>query len=248
MKKVVVFVFSLLCLSQAWAQQTDSAKTKKSKKDWSKVSLANRPKDHFLFQVGYGTWTKAPDTLQTKGVPLSYNFYLMLDFPFKTDPRWSVGLGAGVAFDNKGFENTEIDVSGKKADKLGFYNVKDTLHFKKYKLVNSFLEAPVELRYSSNPEQNLKSWKMALGVKVGTMLGAGTRGKTLVNSAGNTVNAYVQKERAKRYFNTTRLSVMGRVGYGIVSVYAAYQINSFIKEGFGPDVRPLQIGITISGL
>mgnify|MGYP003529891285 FL=1 len=85
-------------------------------------------------------------------------------------------------------------------------------------------------------------------MKVGTLIGAGTRGKTLVNKSGNTVNSYVLKERSKRYFNSTRLSITGRVGYGAFSLYASYQINAFIKEGTGPDIRPLQVGLTISGL
>lgn len=247
MKKVVLLAFSLFVLLAANAQ--DSAQlTKKPKKDWSKTGIANRPKDHFLIQVGYNSWTKRPDSIKTGGLPLSINFYFMMDFPFKTDPRWSAAVGAGLGFDNQGFKTTSIDIAGQRADRLGFYNVADTNHFKKYKLVSTYLEAPVELRFSSNPENNMKSWKGALGVKVGTLLSAQTRGKTLVNKSGATLNNYIEKEKSKRYFNGTRLSVMGRFGYGIVSIYGAYQINPFIKEGAGPDVRPFQVGITVSGL
>lgn len=247
MKKVALLFLSFFVLLQAWSQ--DSLKTtKKTKKDWSKVTVAYRPKDHLLMQIGYNMWTNTPDTIQSKGVPLSYNFYLMFDFPFKTDPRFSVAIGAGAGFDNKGFEKTYIDISGKENNRLTFTDVSDTNHFKKYKIVHSFLEAPLELRFFSNPEQNLRSWKGAVGLKVGTLLGAGTRGKELQNKNGGTVNDYVLKERAKRFFNSTRFAVTGRFGYGIVSVYASYQVNAFMKEGLGPSVRPLQIGLTISGL
>lgn len=247
MKNVLVLFFLLLCATGILAQDTATT-VKKTKKEWSKVSLANRPKDHFLIQLGYGSWTKKPDSLNTTGIPLSYNFYFMMDFPFKTNPQYSVAVGAGIGTDNQGFDKTYIDITGSRADKLGFINVADTNHFKKYKIITTYLEAPIELRFTSNPLSSLNSWKGAIGVKVGTLIGAGTRGKTLVNKSGNTVNAYVLKERSKRYLNSTRLSIMGRVGYGIVSVYASYQINSFIKEGTGPDVRPFQVGITISGL
>ena len=80
------------------------------------------------------------------------------------------------------------------------------------------------------------------------MVGAHTRGKDFVNKNGATLNAYVLKEKTTKYFNTTRLSVTGRIGWGIVSLYATYQVNPFIKEGFGPDVRPLQFGVMLSGL
>jgi len=247
MKKVVILLLSILALSEIQAQDT-LAKAKKTKKDWSKVSLAYRPKDHLLMQIGYNHWTNEPDSIQDHGLPLSYNFYLLFDFPFKGNPRFSVALGAGVGFDNKGFEYTYIDITGMKGNRLSFMNVKDTNHFKKYKMVNSYLEVPIELRFTSNPEKNMKSWKGAIGFKVGTMVGAGTRGKEFQNKANTTINDYVSKERAKRFFNTTRLCVMGRFGYGIVSIYASYNVNEFIKQGFGPDVRPLQVGLTISGL
>lgn len=160
----------------------------------------------------------------------------------------SVALGAGVGVDNQKFSKTYIDISGQKADKLSFIDVSDTNYFKKYKLTTTYLEAPVELRFSSDPEHNLKSWKAAIGVKVGTLISATTRGKTLVNSNGGTVNAYTMKEKATRYFNKTRLSVTGRIGWGIASIYASYQVNAFIREGSGPDIRPFQIGLTLSGL
>lgn len=247
MKQALFFCATLLILTSVQAQ--DSTATKKNgKKDWSRVSLANRPKDHFLLQLGYDTWTKKPDSLMTSGLQRSFNMYLMFDFPFKTDPRISVGIGAGVGTDNQYFEKTYIDITGSLGDHLSFKDRSDTTHFKKYKLSITYLEAPLELRFTADPVHPNKSFKMALGVKVGTLVSAKTKGKTLQNSSGNTLRAFVYKERDKRYFNGTRLSGTARIGYGIFSLFASYQLNTFIKEGYGPDVRPLVIGLTISGL
>ena len=246
MKNVVIFF--LLALSMTSAQAQDTSKVKKTKKDWSKVSLANLPKDHFLIQFGYGPWTQIPDSINTKGLPFSFNFYFMFAFPFKGNPRFSAAIGGGVGTDDQYFDKTYVDVSGQNSNRLTFTDVSDTVHFKKTKLKTTWLDAPIELRFSSNPERSMKSWKAALGFKVGYLIGAGTKSKELQNSNNNTINDYVLKERSKRYFNNTRLCVTGRVGFGIVSLYASYQVNTFVKNGFGPDVRPLQMGITISGL
>ncbi len=247
--KYVVSLFALILTFQlSQAQQDTSAAKKNAKKDWSKISVANRPKDHFLIQLGYMNWTKTPDSIATKGIARSFNMYFMLDFPFKTDPRISVALGAGIGSDNQYFNKTYIDISGSKADKLGFINKSDTNYFKKYKLNTTYLEAPLELRFTKNPETPNKSFKGAIGIKVGTLLSATTKGKNLLNKNGNTVNGFTEKEKAKRYFNGTRFTAVGRVGYGIFSLYASYQLNAFIKEGYGPDIRPFQVGITISGL
>jgi len=189
-----------------------------------------------------------PDSVQTKGLSRGFNMYFMFDFPFKTNPQFSVGIGAGVSTSNIYFDKSYIDISGKNNAKLVIQDVSDTTHFKKFKMMNAFLEAPVELRYVADPAHPNKSWKAAIGAKIGTMISATTKGKTFQNSTGQTVNAYTQKEKSRRFFNTTRLSVTGRAGYGSLSLFASYQVNAFIKEGFGPDIRPYSIGITISGL
>ncbi len=248
MKKLLTLFFTVACVTAVMAQDSTVVAPKKKKKDWSKVSLGHRANDHFMLQLGYSGWAQRPDTINTSGLPRSFNVYFMFDFPFKSDPRFSIGIGAGLGTDNIFFKNTEIDISGKNANKLGFKNVADTNHFKKYKLATTYLEAPVELRFVANPENSNRSWKIAIGGKIGTMLSAETKGKTLQNRNGGTINGYTLKEKSKRYFNGTRLSATGRIGYGNWSLYGSYQLNTFIKEGFGPDVRPFQIGITLSGL
>jgi hypothetical protein len=80
------------------------------------------------------------------------------------------------------------------------------------------------------------------------MLSAMTKGKTLLSSNGGTINNYTEKIKSKRFFNSTRLAVTGRISKGIFGIYGQYQINNFVKDGAGPDIRPFQIGITISGL
>ena len=55
----------------------------------------NRANDHFMVQLGYDGWAPVPDTIHIKGFSHSVNVYIMLDFPFKTDPRFSVGIGVG---------------------------------------------------------------------------------------------------------------------------------------------------------
>lgn len=249
MKKFLTFFIALTSFSTLMAQDSTSTSVYglKKKKDWSKVSLSNRPNDHFMIQIGYNGWASS-ETFNTKGIPRSFNFYFMFDLPFKSDPRWSVGIGAGIGSDNKYFKNTEIDITGTSSDKLTFNDVSATDHFKKYKLLTTYLEAPVELRFVVNPENTNKSWKFAVGGKIGTLLSAGVKGKTLLNASGGTVNNYTLKEKSKRYFNSTRLSVGGRIGYGAIGLYGSYQVNAFIKDGYGPDIRPFQIGLVFSGL
>lgn len=219
-----------------------------AKKTFGKIDLSNRSNDHFMLQFGFDNWTGTSDTTRPKGFSRFFNAYVMLDKPFKTNPKFSVGLGVGLGSSNIFFSGTRVDLKSLSST-LPFTRVDSTDHFKKFKLTTVFLEAPVELRYSSNPENVNKSVKVALGVKVGTLLSAYTKGKTLENKNGTTLNNYIEKESSKRYINSTRLAVTARIGYGIFGIYGAYQITSFLKTGTGPtEIRPYSIGIYISGL
>lgn len=226
---------------------SDNKPAQKVKKDWSKVNM-NRSNDHFLLQFGIDSWAGKPDSIKPKSLSRSFAVYLMMDFPFKTNPHFSIALGLGVSSSNMYFKDTYIDISGKNSTALRFQNVKDTLRFKKFKLQTAFLEVPLEFRFTGNPENPNKSFKAAIGAKIGTMLSAGTKGKNLLNSSGGSVNAFTQKEKSKRFFNKTRFAVTGRIGYGSFSLFTVYQVNAYVKEGLGPNVRPYTIGITVSGL
>lgn len=217
------------------------------KNKYSQIDLSNRANDHFLFQLSYDGWSNKPDSINTKGFSRGFNAYLMFDFPFKTDPRFSVGIGAGVGTNNIYFDKTTAEVAGL-TPTLRFRNVADTNHFKKYKLATTYLEAPIELRFAANPANTNKSFKVALGAKFGLLVNSHNKGKELRNKNNNTLNNYIQKESSKKYFNGNRLVVTGRVGYGFIGVFGTYQINNFIKEGAGPNVHPYSIGLTISGL
>jgi len=131
---------------------------------------------------------------------------------------------------------------------IRFENLEDTNSFKKYKLATSYLEAPVELRFRSKPGDDRRSVKAAVGLKVGMLLNAHTKGKNLENKGGNTVNDYKVKEFSKKFFNKNRLAATARLGYGHFSLFGSYQITTLFKEGEGPAVRPLTVGLTLSGL
>jgi len=200
-----------------------------------------------MIQLGHLSWTGKPDSINTKGLPRSLNIYVLLNFPFKTNPRWSVALGPGIATDNMYFDEMTVGIKDNTPGVV-FDDVSDTAHFKKYKLSTAFLEAPVELRYRFNPNDDSRSVKLAIGAKIGTLLAAKVKGVELQNAADQTLNDYTLKEKSKRFFNKQRLSVTGRVGYGAFSLFASYSVTPLFREGLGPTIRPLTIGLTLSGL
>lgn len=210
------------------------------------VSLP-RSNDHFLIQIGRESWQGKPDSIQTGGFPRTFNMYFMLDYPFKTNAHWSSAIGVGIATDNMFFKKTRIGINENVA-RVPFQDVSDTNHFKKYKLATAYLEAPIELRWRSNPDYDGKSLKVALGAKVGVLVNAHTKGKKLENKSGTTLGDFTEKINSKNFFNKNRISVTGRVGLGHFSIFTSYALTPLFKEGVASTIRPLTIGLTISGL
>lgn len=226
-------------------------KTAEKKENNTSSNPNNRPKDHLLLQLGTVQWLNRPDTISTGGFSRSFSAYLMLDLAFKTDPRFSVGIGAGIGSDHVFFDkNAGRDLIINRPGGFQFNKNEGAaanIRYKSMKLHTAYLEAPVELRFMQRPDQPGKSFKAAIGMKVGTMISAveKTRFERDEEGAGN----YTMKIKDRRNFNNLRLAAMARVGYGPISVFVQYQLNELIKQGQGPaDIRPLLVGITLSGL
>ncbi|CAN5248983.1 hypothetical protein BH11BAC6_BH11BAC6_16490 [soil metagenome] len=246
MKKILLAVISIGVFTIANAQTTEV----KPKHDWSKLDLSNRANDHFMIQLGYDGWTNTTDSATPSGFSRHFNFYFMLDKPFKSNPHYSLGIGVGFASSNMFFKNTYINIKSTTATNLPFEDVSATDHFKKYKLTTTWLEAPLEFRYSANPVTPDKGWKAAVGLKFGVMLRAYTKGKDLQNNTGSSIygKAYSMKEYDKKYFNTTRVAATARIGIGHISIDGSYALTGLIKSAAGSTVNPYSIGLTISGL
>jgi len=242
MKKILSFALCTVLFSSSLIAQENPAETKPK----PKIDMSNRANDHFLLQLGYTSWAGIPDSINTDGISKSINAYFMFDFPFKTNPKLSMAFGPGIGSDHILFSKTDVGIKDL-TPSIYFTNKADTNHFKKTKLATVYLEAPIEFRYSADPLTG-KGIKAAIGVKVGTMINAHTRNTKFSNRANTVINDYTMKEASKKFFNTTRISGMARVGFGHFSLYGSYQFTTLFKDGSGPEVRPFSIGLTLSGL
>jgi hypothetical protein len=239
MRKLLFILATVVFSLGAFAQPS----SKKSK------LMDGRAADHFMIQLGTNFWSGTADSVKNyiKGFNRSANVYVMFDKQFKNSPKFSLGIGIGVGTTNIYFKKMEARITANNS-KLPFIRTDTGNNYKKYKIASAFLEIPIELRFTSNVENPNKAIKIALGAKVGTLINAHTRAKNIQNSAGTRLNNFTYKETAKSYFNTTRIALTARVGYGIYSLFGSYAISNVFKDGVTPDIKSGQIGICISGL
>ena len=245
MKKLLPLIACVL-FSTIVVAQDDPAIPPAPKKKKTTVDLSNRPGDHLLLLLGYTGWAGKPDTIKPEGFSKSINAYFMFDFPFKTNPKLSMAFGPGISSDHIIFKETYVGIKDL-TEEIRFTNQEDTNHFKKTKLATVYAEAPIEFRYSADPLRG-NGLKIAIGVKVGTMLNAHTRNVKLENKNDAVLNDYTMKEYSKQFFNKNRLVATARVGYGHFTIYGSYQITTLFQDGAAAEIRPFSIGLTLSGL
>ncbi len=241
MQKIILLSITILLFAGLHAQTTGKVSRK--------IDLSSRPADHLMFQFATDHWSNMPDSINKhqSGFSKGFNAYLMTDKPFKASPKFSIGLGIGIGTSNISFKKMNVDVKST-AIKLPFIAADSTNHFKKYKLSLSYLEVPLEFRFSSDPLNSAKSWKFAIGGKAGTIINAHTKGKDLQDKNGKLISSYIEKENSKKYFNGTRFMGTARIGYGIFSLYGSYQLNNVLKDIAGRPMKLFEIGFALSGL
>lgn len=245
MKKVVLLLLAFVIVNGVVGQSK-----KNDKSELKEFVLKHRPADHLMLQFGKTGWTNMPDSISSHegGINVGFNGYFMFDKVFKSSPKLSVGFGLGYSTGSVRFKQMEIDLSSP-APLLPFTDLTGEEHFKKYKITTSFAEVPVELRYTAHPDRFNKSLKFAVGLKFGMLLNASTRMSSLQNGDNKTINDLItQKIKSKRFINNTRFMGTARLGYGVFGIFFNYGITDVLKEGVGPQMKPYQVGLSISGL
>jgi hypothetical protein len=220
----------LLLLSMLALGTTVSAQTK---------TPTEKPASDFLMiQLGIDGWAGKPDSIHTTGIGKGLNVYLCKNYPLKNS-KLSFAAGIGIGSSSIYLDNQEARF----ADTTFVKFEAETKNYSKYKLTTAYFEAPLELRYFDNNVNKNKGFKAAIGLRIGTLLQAHTKGVYSFSGVKTT-----DKVVSKHFLDTWRFAATARVGYGNFSLFVAYNLNTLFKAGSGPDITPYSVGLCISGL
>lgn len=204
-----------------------------------KTSFSKPSRDFLMLQFMYNGWLNAPDSIKTTGIGRGFNGYICYDFPIKKS-HFSFAAGIGVGVDNIYLKDQQIVLNSTDSTAQATF-VGETTNYKKYKVTTTYLEAPFELRFYGNKENRNKGFKAAVGLRVGSLLGAHTRGR----EDGTKI---VYKVNTKRFLETWRFAGTLHVGYGNFTLIGTYNLTNLYKESQGPALTPYSIGLCITGL
>ncbi len=209
----------------------------------------------FALELGFNLDLSGPDQfslgfLGSRTVNIYYQYdFRILNSSFSFVP----GIGLSLERFKFGNENTlaydpndpESIVMVTPAD-AGFSNLK------KSHLVTNYIDLPLEIRYSTKPDDPARSFKISVGGRIGYMYDSFTKIKYKENSE-------VKKLKDKQDFNLTkfRYGLTARIGVGNFSLFGYYNLTPLIEEGKGlsdisadtsvkNDFSTLTIGISLA--
>lgn len=148
--------------------------------------------------------------------------------------------GLGLMYNSYGFRNETTVVSNTPAFPDTTFGVIDTVRqFSKTKLRATYLSVPLllELNTGKDPENG---FHLAVGAIGSWKIGSITKQRFEEDGATYEV-------RGKKDFNLSplMLDLTARIGYRDLTLFATYSLTPLFREGRGPEVYPLTVGLCV---
>ncbi|MCH8331822.1 MAG: PorT family protein [Bacteroidetes bacterium] len=202
-------------------------------------------RDRLILELNHDNWLNGPDTVTTEWYSRGINFYFMFDAQLGTS-NFSIAPGIGIGnrnlFSDVSFiEDTNETLVVPYSSTLYYPNGFDYI---KNKLVTTYLDIPVELRYRTKPNSKNNSFKIAVGIKAGFLLGSHSK----LKSKDQFDEARVYKVNKIRNLNKFRYGATFRVGYSEFNLIVFYGLSTLFEANKGPGINPISVGISFNAL
>jgi len=151
--------------------------------------------------------------------------------------------GLGLQINNYRFDDHVLLVSDTSVvtfiDGRPFYPERNYI---KSKLTMTYLTVPLIFEYQTNRFNMHDSFHLSAGMIVGARIGSHT--KAVFKENGDKVK---KKDRDDYNINPFKAEVTGRIGWGIINIYANYSLTSLFRDSKDPELYPFELGLSIVG-
>lgn len=226
--KYFIFLILLTLSNFIYSQELDSIKATKYFST-----------DQIIYEINNNYWMNSPSGVKVRDISPSSNIYLMFPLLGKNhNISFAAGLGVGtssVRYNSMLFDSASFTY---------IIPLHDSIKYVHNKIFTTYLEAPFELRFMTNPNKKNRSFKISLGAKAGYLVGkhikySGT--DYFFNSGYNIKIKWYKLRNILPY----RYGLTAKIGYGKFAISGFYSLSSLFEEGKGPEVQPYNIGISI---
>jgi len=170
-----------------------------------------------------------------------------------------LGMATGLGFEIRSYQfEKNVTLIAEEPQIAGFYN--EGVYVSKSKLAATYLNLPIILEYQTNSYSNRNSFHISAGMVFGLRIGSHTKIKfeeknkeySLIDPVSGDVydlrtspNRSRVKEFGAFHLNPFKVDAMFTIGWGWVNLYATYSLTTLFKEGQGPELYPVSIGISL---
>jgi hypothetical protein len=197
----------------------------------------------FLIDVGFNFPSEKADFNTGMWGSRTLNLYYHYDKQL-FNSKFSIHPGIGFGLERYKFNNGRT---------LGYSGVAndDTLRMvlvpgsRKSQLITNYLDVPIELRFSTNPDDPARSFRASIGFKAGVLMDSFTKLKYKEDGE-------IKKLKNKQDFNLNpfRYGVTLRIGAGNFNVWTYYSLTPLFEDGKGvgkQEINNFSMGLSLTG-
>lgn len=203
-----------------------------------------------MLELGINSALDAPDRFDagfwgSRTVNVYYTYEMRI-----LNSKFSVVPGIGLSLERFKFKNGAT-LGYDAEDSLKLFLPAETAAItgeRKSQLITNYLEIPLELRFTSNPSDPNRAFKIGIGGRVGYLYDSFSKMK--YKADGETKQL---KDKQNFNLNKFRYGVYGRFGIGNFSLFGYYNLTPLFEEDKGPyqnnvktDFQTVTVGVSLS--
>ncbi len=185
----------------------------------------------FTLEFGFNRGLDAPERFDlglfgSRSLNIYYQYEMRI-----LKSRFSFVPGIGLSLERFKFRNGDIlTFPADNRDSVILLPVSEhqIRTLRKSQLITNYVEIPLELRYTTNPDDPARSFKISIGGRVGYLYDAMTKIKFKDDGEMKQV-----KDKQNFNLNRFRYGVSAKVGFGNFALFGYYNLTPLFKEGEG---------------
>ncbi|MBQ3594932.1 MAG: outer membrane beta-barrel protein [Bacteroidales bacterium] len=174
----------------------------------------------------------AYDNFDLRGINQGVSIYTMFNFKSEKSPVFA-SIGVGYTGHNFYLKDSYL--------RRPYYDVTEFVevpHDHKISKINTnYIDIPIEVSFNIRNQ-----FKISAGFKFGILTGGKSK---FVGELYNDAKTYRLKANRINNLEKYVYSLTFRFAYRSVHFFAAYQFSDTFKNGFGPEIKPISIGIGV---
>lgn len=187
--------------------------------------------DRLLLNLNWDNWLNASEGIDVKTFrSRGFSFLFMNE---KVFGEGNTAIAFGLGFSSQNVHSNAFPTYN--ADKSKTFLTPLSTDYDLNKLSVNFVDAALEFRFRTNENESRKRFKISLGIKGGILVQSHTKYE---DDVVGKIKTYGIENLNKFQYGAT-----ARIGYGHWGISGYYSLVNLFKDGKGPDVVPVSIGL-----